>query len=74
MDVLAISNWARNGFYTLLGTYLSFSRAALANKSVYIVRNQRQGSKPGTRQNAIFVIFFSSSSFSSVMLALQLLQ
>ena len=50
--------------YILLLIYLSFPRAALANKNVYIARNQRQGSKPGTRQNAIFVIFFFSSSSS----------
>ena len=61
MDVLAIiygDNSARNGFYTPLTPYLSFSRTALADKTIYIVRNQRQGSKPGTMQNAIFVIFF----------------
>ena len=57
-------NLARNGFYMLLSTYLSFLRAALPNKNAYIARNQCQGSKPGTRQNMIFVIF--SFLFSSV--------
>ena len=63
---------ARSGFYTPLRTYLSFSSAAVANKNVYIARKHRQVSKPANRQNAIFVIFSSSSP--SVRLALQLLQ
>ena len=44
-----------NVFYMLLSAYLSFPRAALANKNIHIARNQRQGSK----LNTIFVVFFS---------------
>ena len=55
----------------LSSTYMSFPRATLANKNVSISQNQRQGSKPRTSQNPIFVNFFSSFS---VRLALQLLQ
>ena len=43
--------------YTAI-TRNGFSRAALANKNVYIARDQRQGSKPGTRQNAIHLFYF----------------
>ena len=55
----------KNGFYTLLNTYLSFLRAALADKNVYIARNQCQVSKPGARQNLIFIIFSSFLLFQS---------
>ena len=57
----------------LLSTYLLFSRVVLANKNVYITRNQRQGSKLGTRQTRFLSSFFFFSS-SSVRLALQPLQ
>ena len=33
--------------------------AALTNKNVYIARKQRQGSKPGNRENTIFIVFSS---------------
>ena len=49
--------WLETGFTRC--TYLSFPRAALANKNFYIAQNQRQGSKPGTRQSVIFIFLFS---------------